>query len=51
MYREHVNWHSSSLGRPMEFLWYGKFGRPVMLFPTSAGRYSGFPCFPSSVRV
>jgi esterase/lipase superfamily enzyme len=23
----------------MEFLWFGKFGRPVMLFPTSAGRY------------
>ncbi|HVR41151.1 MAG TPA: alpha/beta hydrolase-fold protein [Thermoanaerobaculia bacterium] len=23
----------------MELLWFGKFGRPVMLFPTSAGRY------------
>ena len=23
----------------MEFLWFGKFGRPVILFPTSAGRY------------
>jgi len=40
MYREHVSWNSDSLGRPMEFLWYGKFGRPVMLFPTSAGSYS-----------
>src|SRR5258706_6479505 len=40
MYRDHVSWHSSSLDRPMEFLWYGKFGRPVMLFPTSAGSYS-----------
>ncbi len=40
MYREHVHWHSSSLDRPMEFLWYGKFGRPVILFPTSAGSYS-----------
>ena len=40
MYREHVFWHSPSLGRDMEFAWYGKFGRPVMLFPTSAGRYS-----------
>jgi esterase/lipase superfamily enzyme len=40
MYREHVFWHSQSLGRDMEFAWYGKFGRPVMLFPTSAGRYS-----------
>src|SRR5436190_16711072 len=40
MYREHVYWHSPSLGRDMEFAWYGKFGRPVMLFPTSSGRYS-----------
>jgi esterase/lipase superfamily enzyme len=24
----------------MEFLWFGKFGRPVMLFPTSGGQYS-----------
>ena len=40
MYTEHVQWHSNALGRPMEFLWYGKFGRPVMLFPTSSGRYS-----------
>jgi len=39
MYREHVKWWSPSLGRDMEFLWFGKFGRPVMLFPTSAGRY------------
>jgi esterase/lipase superfamily enzyme len=23
----------------MEFLWFGKFGRPVILFPTSAGRF------------
>jgi esterase/lipase superfamily enzyme len=23
----------------MEFLWLGQFGRPVMLFPTSAGRF------------
>ena len=40
MYREYVRWFSPSLGRDMEFLWFGKFGRPVMLFPTSAGRYS-----------
>ncbi len=39
MYREYVKWWSSSLGRDMEFLWFGKFGRPVILFPTSAGRY------------
>src|SRR5437016_1851021 len=39
MYREHGHWWSPSLGRPMEFLWFGKFGRPVMLFPTSSGRF------------
>src|SRR6476646_3718062 len=40
MYREYGKWWSGSLGREMEFLWFGKFGRPVMLFPTSAGRFS-----------
>ena len=39
MYREYGQWWSPSLGRVMEFLWFGKFGRPVMLFPTSAGRF------------
>lgn len=39
MYRDHVKWASPSLGKEMEFLWFGKFGRPVILFPTSAGRY------------
>jgi esterase/lipase superfamily enzyme len=39
MYREYGNWWSPSLDRPMEFLWFGKFGRPVMLFPTSSGRF------------
>src|SRR5712691_11538750 len=39
MYREHVAWFSPSLGKPMELLWFGKFGRPVLLFPTSAGRF------------
>jgi esterase/lipase superfamily enzyme len=39
MYREHVKWWSPSLGRDMELLWFGKFGRPAVLFPTSAGRY------------
>jgi len=24
----------------MEFLWFGQFGRPVMLFPTSGGRFT-----------
>lgn len=39
MYREYVKWWSPSLGREMEFLWFGKFGRPLMLFPTSAGKF------------
>jgi esterase/lipase superfamily enzyme len=39
MYREYGKWWSSSLGREMEFLWFGQFGRPVMLFPTSGGRF------------
>ncbi|MDQ3282020.1 MAG: alpha/beta hydrolase-fold protein [Acidobacteriota bacterium] len=34
-----MKWFSPSLGREMEFLWFGKFGRPVILFPTSAGRF------------
>lgn len=40
MYREYGHWFSPSLGRHMEFLWFGKFGRPVMIFPTSGGRFS-----------
>lgn len=39
MYREYVKWWSPSLGRDMELLWFGKFGRPVVLFPTSSGRF------------
>lgn len=39
MYREYGRWFSPSLGRDMEFLWFGKFGRPVMIFPTSGGRF------------
>jgi len=40
MYRDYVKWYSPSLGRDMELLWYGKFGRPVVLFPTSSGRFN-----------
>ncbi|HEX8172067.1 MAG TPA: alpha/beta hydrolase-fold protein [Thermoanaerobaculia bacterium] len=39
MFRDYFQWYSPSLGRVMEALWFGKFGRPVMLFPTSSGRY------------
>lgn len=37
MHREHHRWDSPSLGRPMELLWYGNWGRPVLAFPTSLG--------------
>jgi esterase/lipase superfamily enzyme len=39
MYREYGQWFSPSLGRGMEFLWFGQFGRPLVLFPTSGGRF------------
>jgi esterase/lipase superfamily enzyme len=39
MYREYGGWWSPTLNRTMEFLWFGQFGRPVMLFPTSTGRF------------
>jgi esterase/lipase superfamily enzyme len=39
MQRDHVRWWSPSLGRDMDLLWFGHSGRPVLLFPTSAGRY------------
>src|SRR5580765_4521433 len=39
MYREHGKWWSNSLGKEMEFFWFGKFGRPVLLFPTSSGSF------------
>jgi esterase/lipase superfamily enzyme len=39
MHRDYGKWWSPSLGREMEFLWFGKFGRPVMLFPTSGGKF------------
>jgi len=37
MHREHHHWHSPALGRSMELLWYGHWGRPVLAFPTSHG--------------
>jgi esterase/lipase superfamily enzyme len=40
MQRDYQAWHSHHLNRPMEFLWFGWSGRPVMLFPTSGGRSS-----------
>ena len=40
MHREYHRWHSPSLSREMELLWYGTWGRPVLAFPTSLGSCS-----------
>ena len=37
MHVEHHRWFSPSLGRDMELLWYGNWGRPLLAFPTSLG--------------
>ena len=40
MQRDYQIWHSHHLNRPMEFLWYGWSGRPVLIFPTSGGHFT-----------
>jgi esterase/lipase superfamily enzyme len=37
--REYNCWLSERLHRQMEFLWFGHAGRPVLVFPTSMGRF------------
>ena len=39
MNREYHKWYSPHLGREMEFLLFGHAGRPILVFPTSMGRY------------
>lgn len=39
MKREYHSWHSPRLGRTMEMLTFGHGGEPVLLFPTSFGRF------------
>jgi esterase/lipase superfamily enzyme len=39
MRREYIKWHSPSLHRDMELLAYGHAGFPVVVFPTSGGRF------------
>ncbi len=39
MHREHHKWYSSALGRDMELLIHGHAGAPVLVFPTSMGRF------------
>lgn len=42
MNREYHEWHSSRLGRSMELLVFGHAGLPVLVFPTSGGRFYDF---------
>jgi esterase/lipase superfamily enzyme len=42
MVREYHKWHSTSLGREMELLAFGHAGPPVVVFPTSSGRFFEF---------
>jgi esterase/lipase superfamily enzyme len=37
--RDYRTWHSPALGREMELLVFGAHGRPVIVFPTSMGRF------------
>src|SRR3984957_2016159 len=39
MQRSYEAWTSRHLGRPMEMLWFGTAGYPVLMFPTSMGRF------------
>lgn len=39
MHREYHNWHSPTLGRPMELLVLGHGGARMLVFPTSQGRF------------
>ena len=42
MNREYHKWHSSRLGREMDLLIFGHAGLPVVVFPTSGGRFFEF---------
>ncbi len=42
MNREYHKWYSDRLGRDMELLVFGHAGLPVMVFPTSGGRFYEF---------
>ena len=39
MKRSYGSWMSPSLGRTMEYLWFGDRGRPLLMFPTSMGTF------------
>lgn len=42
MDREYHKWYSARLGREMEMLLFGHAGKPVLVFPTSGGRFYDF---------
>ena len=42
MKREYHKWYSPSLGREMELLLFGHAGQPVLICPTSCGRFYEF---------
>ena len=42
MHREYHVDHSAALGRPMERLVFGHHGLPIIVFPTSCGRFFEF---------
>lgn len=42
MVREYHKWYSSRLGKEMELLAFGHLGKPVLVFPTSGGRFYEF---------
>lgn len=39
MHREYIKWWSPSLGRDMEMLVFGHSGTPILVFPSSMGRF------------
>ncbi len=39
MHRSYHRWYSGTLGRDMELLLFGHAGAPVLVFPTSQGRF------------
>ena len=45
MNREYHKWYSPHLGRDMEFLLFGHGGRPMLVFPTSMGRFYQYEDF------
>jgi esterase/lipase superfamily enzyme len=44
MQREHQKWYSPALGREMEMLVFGHYGRPMLVFPSAQGRFFDYEC-------